>query len=63
MDMLALWPNEADQCGTGAESGGLDDWPDAKYRNVRFSPLIRPARRENAYIVEIRCRIKAEPQQ
>ncbi|MHC4084708.1 MAG: hypothetical protein ACYSU3_17270 [Planctomycetota bacterium] len=59
LDFLAVWLNEADQCGVGAGSGGgLDDWPDGKYRNIRFSPSLRPTDTEDTYIVEIRCRIE-----
>jgi hypothetical protein len=59
LDFLAVWLNEANQCGVGAGSGGgLDDWPDGKYRNIRFSPSLRPTDREDTYIVEIRCRIE-----
>jgi len=60
---IALWLNEAGQCGTGAEHGGLAGWPDGKYRNIRFSPLIRPTDRENVYVVEIRCALETEAQQ
>jgi hypothetical protein len=49
-DLLALGLDEAKQCGVGA-----DNWPDGKYRNIRFSPLIRPTDREDTYIVEISC--------
>jgi len=57
LDFLAVWLNEANQCGVGASGGGLDDWPDGKYRNIRFSPSLRPTDTEDTYIVEIRCRI------
>ena len=57
LDFLAVWLNEAYQCGVGALGGGLDDWPDGKYRNIRFSPSLRPTDTEDKYIVEIRCRI------
>ncbi|NIP23802.1 MAG: hypothetical protein GWN67_01255 [Phycisphaerae bacterium] len=58
LDFLAVWLNEANQCGVGALGGGLDDWPDGKYRNIRFSPSLSPTDREDTYIVEIRCRIE-----
>jgi len=47
--------NEAIQCGLGA-----DDWPDGKYRNIRFSPLLKPTDRADTYIVEIRCWLRTE---
>jgi len=54
-DVITLRSNEARQCGVGSENGGLDNWPDGKYRNVRFSPLLKSTDREDTYIVEIRC--------
>jgi len=59
LDFLAVWLNEANQCGVGA-SGGLDNWPDGKYRNIRFSPSLRPTDTEDTYIVEIRCRVETK---
>jgi len=57
-DLILLRLDEATQCGVGAGSGGgLDDWPDGKYRNVRFSPWLKPTDTEDIYIVEMRCRI------
>jgi hypothetical protein len=58
LDFLAVWLNEASQCGVGALGGGLDDWPDGKYRNIRFSPSLKSTDKEDTYIVEIRCRIE-----
>ncbi|MHC4737318.1 MAG: hypothetical protein ACYS9Y_00290 [Planctomycetota bacterium] len=54
-DIITLWLNEAQKCGVGSENGGLDNWPDGKYRNIKFSPLLKPTDREDTYIVEIRC--------
>jgi hypothetical protein len=57
-EIIALWLNEAGQCGVGSENGGVDDWPDGKYRNIRFSPSLKPTDKEDTYIVELRCWIK-----
>jgi hypothetical protein len=54
-DIIVLWLNESQQCGVGSESGGLDDWPDGKYRNIKFSPSLKSTDKEDTYIVEIRC--------
>ena len=54
-DLIVLRLNEARKCGLGA-----DDWPDGKYRNIRFSPMIKPAGREHAYIVEISCWLRTK---
>ena len=59
-DIIATRLNEAGRCGVGSASGGVDEWPDGKYRNIRFSPLVKPTDRENTYIVEIRCWIKTK---
>lgn len=48
------------RCGVGSASGGLDDWPDGKYRNIRFSPSLKSTDKEDTYIVEIRCRLKSK---
>jgi len=56
--------DEAKMCGTGGSTGplgGLENWPDGKYRNVRFSPWLKPTETEDRYIVEIRCRILGKP--
>jgi hypothetical protein len=29
--------------------------PERKYRNIKFSPSLKPADREDTYIVEIHC--------
>jgi len=57
LDFLATRLNEAGKCGVGAKSGGgdLDGWPDGKYRNIRFSPLLKSTDEKDTYIVEIRC--------
>ena len=54
-DIIVLRLNEAGQCGVGSASGGLDEWPDGKYRNIKFSPMLKSTDRENTYIVEMRC--------
>jgi len=60
-DLIVLWLNEAQQCGVGASGGGgLDGWPDGKYRNIRFSPLLKPTDREDTYIVEMRCWLRTK---
>jgi len=55
LDFLATRLNEAGKCGVGSASGGLDEWPDGKYRNIRFSPLLKSTDEEDTYIVEIHC--------
>ena len=59
-DIIVLSLNEAKQCGVGASDGGCDNWPDGKFRNIRFSPMLKPAQTDNTYIVEISCWIKTE---
>ena len=57
-DLIVMWLNEAKQCGVGSEAGRLDNWPDGKYRNIRFSPMLKPTDRNDTYIVEMSCWIK-----
>ena len=59
-DIIVVWLDEAQQCGVGSSAGGFDEWPDGKFRNIRFSPLVKLADKEDVYIVEIRCWIKTE---
>ena len=54
-DIIATRLNEAGQCGIGSSAGVLDGWPDGKYRNIKFSPLLKSTDREDTYIVEMRC--------
>ncbi len=54
---IRLRADEACRCGVGHAEGGLNGWPDDKYRNIRFSPWLRPTDTEDTYIVEIRCRV------
>jgi hypothetical protein len=56
MDITGFRADEAKMCGTGG-IGGLEGWPDGKYRNIRFSPWLKPTDADNRYIVEIRCRV------
>ncbi|MHC4758631.1 MAG: hypothetical protein ACYTE8_08235 [Planctomycetota bacterium] len=58
IDFIRLKAGEAKQCGTGAPDSSFDNWPDGKYRNIRFSPLLKPTDKEDTYIVEITCWIK-----
>jgi hypothetical protein len=41
--------NEAGQRGVGSASGGLDEWPDSKYRKIKFSPLLKSTDKEDTY--------------
>jgi hypothetical protein len=57
LDFLTVWLNESGKGGVGAKSGGgdLDEWPDGKYRNIKFSSSLKSTDEEDTYIVEIRC--------
>ena len=57
---LLLKPDQAGNCGVGSAEGGLEGWPDGKYRNVRYSPWLRPTDTEGVYILELRCWIKTK---
>jgi len=60
-DLIVLWLNESRQCGVGSSAGGLDNWPDGKYRNIKFSPLLKPTDKQDTYIIEINCWLKPKP--
>lgn len=53
-DIIVTRLNETGGGGIGAASDG-DEWPDGKYRNIKFSPLLKSTDREDTYIVEMRC--------
>ncbi len=54
-DIIVLWLDEMHKCGVGSSAGGLDNWPDGEYRNIKFSPMLKPTDREDVYIVEMNC--------
>jgi hypothetical protein len=43
------------ETGGGGVGSAHDEWPDGKYRNIKFSPLLKSTDREDTYIVEMRC--------
>ena len=51
-DIIVTRLNET---GGGGVGSALDEWPDGKYRNIKFSPLLKSTDREDTYIVEMRC--------
>ena len=54
-DIIVLRFNETGQGGVGSSAEALDGWPDGKYRNIKFSTLLKSTDREDTYIVEMRC--------
>lgn len=54
-DIIKLWLNETIKGGVGSENGDLDNWPDGKYRNIKFSPMLKSTDREDVYILEMAC--------
>jgi len=54
-DIITLWLNEGTKCGLGA-----DNWPDGKYRNIVFTPVLRPTDKENEFTVEISCWLRTK---
>jgi len=53
---IVMWLNEGAKCGCGA-----NNWPDGKYRNIRFTPVLKPTDREDVFIVEISCWVRTRP--
>jgi len=54
-DLIILWPNEGMRCGVGDYN-----WPDGKYRNIVFTPVLRPTYKENEFTVEISCWLRTK---
>jgi hypothetical protein len=54
-DIITVWLNEGTKCGLGA-----DNWPDGKYRNIVFTPVLRPTDKENEFTVEISCWLRTK---
>ena len=51
-----LWLNQ----GVKAALGGKDNWPDGKYRNIRYSPVLRKTDKENVFILELSCWLRTK---
>jgi hypothetical protein len=51
-DVIVLRLNETGGGGVGAAG---DEWPDGKYRNIKFSPMLKSTDRKDTYTVEMRC--------
>ena len=54
-DIITVWLNEGTKCGLGA-----DNWPDGKYRNIVFTPVLRPTDKEKIFTVEISCWLRTK---
>ncbi|HIJ71423.1 MAG TPA: hypothetical protein HPP87_08690 [Planctomycetes bacterium] len=54
-EFLILWLGETPQGGVGSAAGGLDNWPDGKYRNIKFYPTLKATDREDVFLLEMRC--------
>ncbi|MFC1792913.1 hypothetical protein ACFL3Q_04930 [Planctomycetota bacterium] len=54
-DIIVLWLNEGMKCGVGD-----DNWPDGKYRNIVFTPLLKPTDKEKTFTVEINCWLRTK---
>jgi hypothetical protein len=52
---ILVWLNQGTKCGVGA-----DNWPDGKYRNIRFTPVLKATDRKDVYIVEISCWLRTK---
>ncbi len=56
-NIIVLWLDEMPQCGVGSADGDFDNWPDGKYRNIKFYPTLRATDQDNVYFLEMRCRL------
>ena len=51
-----LWLNQ----GVKAALGKADTWPDGKYRNIRYTPVLRATDDENVFILELSCWLRTK---
>jgi hypothetical protein len=57
-DIIVLRLDETPQCGVGSADGGKhDNWPDGKYRNIKFYPTLKATDQDGVYFLEMRCRL------
>jgi hypothetical protein len=54
-DIITVWLNEGTKCGVGDYN-----WPDGKYRNIVFTPVLRPTDKEEIFTVEISCWLRTQ---
>lgn len=51
-----LWIDQ----GVKAALGKEDTWPDGKYRNIRYTPVLRETENENEFILELSCWLRTK---
>lgn len=51
-----LWLDQ----GVKAALGNQDNWPDGKYRNIRFTPVLRATDNENVFMLELSCWLRTK---
>jgi hypothetical protein len=51
-----LWLNQ----GVKAALGNDKNWPDGKYRNIRYTPVLRPTDEEGKFILELSCWLRTK---
>jgi len=51
-----LWLNQ----GTKAALGNKEVWPDKKYRNIRYTPVLRATDKEDEFILELSCWLRTK---
>jgi len=51
-----LWLNQE----VKAALGKADTWPDGKYRNIRYTPVLRATDDENVFILELSCWLRTK---
>jgi len=39
---------------------GKDNWPDGKYRNIRYTPVLRATDKENVFMLELSCWLRTK---
>ena len=56
MEKCPLWLDH----GVKAALGNDKNWPDGKYRNIRFTPVLRQTDKEKEFILELSCWLRTK---
>ena len=50
-----LWLDQGVKAALGA-----DNWPDGKYRNIRYTPVLRATDNKNVFLLELSCWLRTK---
>ncbi len=55
-EQVPLWINQGAKCALGKKG----NWPDDLYRNIRYTPVLRPTDDPNEFTLEISCWMRVQ---